>query len=315
MKCSSLISLSLLSFFHISFGQLNSKLITLNTIDTSDDTKEITITFTVPKKDFIYKDFITCSLYEPTVTLSSWKANKQSIGHYDPSFKETKQVFNETFSITMTAITKKYSSEPVYLYCSYYRHSEKNINHVLFTLSFPQPIQKNEFIDEDVLDTSMDNVHPKNIFPHITSIDDYFHTTLSIVHTFVMSLKTGYKQYIIVLIMLMIFLVSVSHFFKEQLQKQKHLSELIEVLFSLLIVWTTTYALAYLYIISTPLTTMIMAGSCALIAGFFYTKKSTKLQSGYLRTLCTFIGMFWTISALFLFFKALELADDQFHFL
>ncbi len=93
--------LLVLTFFTISLGQSNPRLITCTTIDTDHYTKEITVTFTVPKKDFIYKDFITFSVDDPTIILSSWKANKQSVAHYDSSFKEAKQVFNEDFSITM----------------------------------------------------------------------------------------------------------------------------------------------------------------------------------------------------------------------
>ena len=129
--------LLVLTFFTISLGQSNPRLITCTTIDTDHYTKEITITFTVPKKDFIYKDFITFSVDDPTIVLSSWKANKQSVAHYDSSFKEAKQVFNEDFSITMlAAATPKQPINSAYLYCSYYRRSEKKINHALFLLDF-----------------------------------------------------------------------------------------------------------------------------------------------------------------------------------
>ena len=63
------------------------------------------------------------------------------------------------------------------------------------------------------------------------------------------------------------------------------------------------------------LITMIMASICISYAGFFYIKKSTKLQSGKLRTFCTFIGMLCICSALFLSFKVLQYADEQFHLL
>ncbi len=116
---------------HISFGKLDSELMVFNTTDISDTVKEIVITFIIPEKDYIYKDFITCSVNEPTVTLSPWKASIQSINYYDASFKDTKQIFNENFSLTMIATTQKYDTEPVYLYCSYYRCSEKKINHIL----------------------------------------------------------------------------------------------------------------------------------------------------------------------------------------
>src|SRR5438046_10207362 len=130
--------LLLLIFFSIGFGKSNPELMLFNAKDIAPLTKEITITFMVEEKDFIYKDFITCSTHEPKLSLSSWKTDTQSINHYDPSFKETKQVFNETFSITMIATITEWISEPIHLYCSYYRKTDKKINDALFIFSFAQ---------------------------------------------------------------------------------------------------------------------------------------------------------------------------------
>ena len=89
--------LLLLTFFTTSLGQSAPKLIECNAVDINQYTKEITITFIVPEKDFI-----TCSISEPTTVLSPWHADKQSVAHYDSSFKDAKQIFNETFNMTMT---------------------------------------------------------------------------------------------------------------------------------------------------------------------------------------------------------------------
>ncbi len=109
-------------FFTISLGKSTPGLISFNTTDIDPQTKEITINFTISKKDFIYKDFITCSIDNPHITLSSWKANKPTVAHYDSSFKEAKQVFNEDFSIIITATAKQPLNDHIYFYCSYYRH-------------------------------------------------------------------------------------------------------------------------------------------------------------------------------------------------
>src|SRR5436190_6843811 len=93
--------LILLTFFTTSPGQTTPGLMTCTVIDKDPFTKEITINFVVPKKDFIYKDFITCSVDDPTITLSPWKANKPTIAHYDSSFKEAKQIFNEDFTVSI----------------------------------------------------------------------------------------------------------------------------------------------------------------------------------------------------------------------
>src|SRR5438105_1287428 len=115
-----------LSFFFICHTKPEQNLVTCHSIDKNSTTKEIIISFVVPQKDFIYKDFITCSVNEPSVMLSPWQANKQSVNYYDPSFNDTKHIFNEDFSISMKAtITKDdYCRNPIHLYCSYYRKTD-----------------------------------------------------------------------------------------------------------------------------------------------------------------------------------------------
>jgi len=280
--------------------------------NTSNDTQEITITFVLPENDFIYKDFITCSVHDPHVMLSPWKANKQSISHYDSSFKETKQVFNETFSITMSATTKQYG-KPVYLYCSYYRRSEKKINHALFQLFFTQPIETCIGIDDATVEPAV-NIIQKKAAPHASLIENYFFTLTSLAHHATTALPTNHKTYVFLLLLLMALLYFFPYYFREKLQGQQTLNELIEVLFSLVIALSTGYRLVYLYSVATPFITMVIGCSCTFFAGIFYIKKSTKLQSGFLRTLCTFMGMICLVITPLLLLKILQYGDELFQF-
>lgn len=311
----------LLTFFTISLGQSTPRLITCTTTDSDPYTKEITITFTIPKKDFIYKDFITCSIDDPAIHLSPWKPDKQSIAHYDSSFKEAKQIFNEHFTITMTAILRQAQDERkdnksrttcVHLYCSYYRKSEKKINHTLFPLLFTAPSQTPQDFNTAAMEIIENDTIPRTI-KKSTYLDDYIYTVISIAHTVITSVHTDHRKYFALLIFLIIVLLAFSYFFKKELATQIKIKELIKIIVSLLILMSITYLILCLYTISTPLITLIMACICALCAGFFYTKKSTELQSKRLRTFCTFVGILCICCALFLSFKIVQYTDEQFN--
>src|SRR5438309_1879586 len=315
--------LLLLTCFTISLGQSTPGLITCTTIDSDPYTKEITITFTIPKKDFIYKDFITCSIDDPAIHLSPWKADKQSVAHYNSSFKEAKQVFNENFTITMTAILRQAQDERVenksptnivHLYCSYYRKSEKKINHTLFPLLFTAPVQALQDYNVTAMDIIENNAINRTI-KKTTYLDDYIFKTVSIAHAVIKSLHTEHKKYFALLIFLIIVSLAFSYFFKKELATQIKTKELIKIIVSLLILMSITYLIVCLYAISTPLITLIMACFCSLCAGFFYIKKSTELQSARLRTLCTFIGILCICSVLLLSFKIVQHTDEQFNLL
>jgi hypothetical protein len=303
----------LLIFFTISLGKSIPGLITFNASDIDLQTKEITITFTVPKKDFIYKDFITCSVGNPNITLSPWKANKPTVAHYDSSFKEAKQIFNEDFNITLTVSTQTQTSlnNPTYLYCSYYRHTDKKINHAQFPLLFTAPQANiNEMIDTT---TAIEEYESIKIHKRTTLIDHYTVAALNIFHAITASLSTDHQKYFALLLFLFSVFVSFFYFFRQELRKQIRIKEALEIIISLFVMAITAYVLTCIYVISTPLLTMIMACACALCAGLFYIKKSTEVQSKNLRTFCTFLGIACICSALLLSFKALQYADTQFN--
>jgi hypothetical protein len=285
-----------------------------NTTEINDTVKEIVITFIIPEKDYIYKDFITCSVNEPTVTLSPWKASIQSINYYDASFKDTKQVFNENFSLTMIATTKKYDTEPVYLYCSYYRCSEKKINHILLPLFFFAPVCHDENVDDDI-SSSKNAVQQKAIYFYKSSVEDYFVSLIYAIKYTIALPQNNYKKYASMLVLMLCLLCMIMYFCKELLQRYVRCKELIEWIFSFLILVGIFYGLMYFYIISNPLVIFFIAFICTISAGFFYIQKSTSLHSGYLRTLSTCAGMLLICSAIFLLFKIVQHADNQFNVL
>jgi hypothetical protein len=305
----------LLMFFTISLGKSTPGLISFTTIDIDPHTKEITIAFTVPKKDFIYKDFITCSVDDPHITLSPWKANQPTVAHYDSSFKEAKQIFNQDFTILVPVFAKAMTDKSAYLYCSYYRHADKKINHVQFPLFFTAPrADINEMIDTTLAVT--EEYEPIQKARHKkTIVERYYVIALHIIYVILASLRTDHKKYFALLLFLLSVLIAFFYFFKEELQKQIRIKELLEIIISLLSMVITAYVLKYMSIISTPLLTMMTACICTLSAGFFYIQKSTKVQSKNLRTLCTFLGILCICSTLLLSFKALQFADQQFNLL
>lgn len=296
--------LCILMHFHISLGQ--SRLMSHSTTVINDQTQEINFTFTIPKDDCIYKDFITLSVYEPQVNLSQWKTDTLPTTQYDPLFKQTKQIFNEDFTLTVTATTQQSFINPVYIYCSYYRRSEKKINQTIIALNFTTNNLLQEQFNLINPELSTDEVYTKISTPHHSPIDDYFFTILWITHCIVQSLRINNKKYFLLLLMLICLLLTLSYLLAKQLKKHTLLEELIDVTTGILTIFVVAYALFYLSEVSSLFTTTSTAHCCALGIGLFYMKKSTKLQSGSLRTLCTIIGTLCIYSAIFLLFKTLQ---------
>ena len=297
-------------FFHISFGKTDPKLISFDAIDTSNNTKEKTITFTIPEKDFIYKDFISCSINEPGITLSPWKADKCSTDHYDPSFKETKPVFNETFSISMTATsTTQYYNEPIHLYCSYYRNADKKINHTLFPLAFTQPIDTHIQIQDAMIEESITKKQFYSIDQYHSFFDKWYYQCTIIMQNIITFFKTHYQKIFYFLIFLMSLLFFIAYFYHEQLKKHRSIYEWIETILSLTTIMVIIYLLMHAYVPSTAIMKTIIMNISVLssgITGIYYIKKSTNLQSGFLRTFCACLGNGFIYVAVYLGFKTLQ---------
>lgn len=124
--------LMLLTYFEIHTN------ITFSSSPLDDKTSQLTFSFKIPRGDFIYKDYINFSIDTPNVTLSDWEASINSISYYDPSFKETKQVFNKDVTLTINATQTNTTLINANIYLSYYQHSHKKIVQKLFPITFKQ---------------------------------------------------------------------------------------------------------------------------------------------------------------------------------
>jgi len=302
-------------FFNISFGKSDPKLMLFNTTNIDPTTKEITITFIVPEKDFIYKDFITCSTHEPTIKLSPWKADKESVNHYDPSFKETKQVFNETFSITLTATLEQWKPDAIYLYCSYYRKTDKKISDALFTFSFPQSLQTNIQIDGTIESVSTNNGKSSQYTHYRPSIVEHYYVKMNSLSHEIVAILSHYRTTCLSLFLMMMSLLFLFFYVhQENLRKYKKLYELLELIIFLVVFIVTSYGIWYLYDMDKPLSKLFASSIAALFlmtSGVFYIKKSTNVSLGFIRTFYTCIGMMCIIGMMLLLFKILQYADQH----
>ncbi len=299
----------LLSFFYVNLTHSQPRLMDFSVVDISDTTKELTITFIVPQKDYIYKDFITCSVNNPFVTITPWKANRETVNHYDLSFKETKQVFNETFSITIMATTTK-NPASAHLYCSYYRQAEKKINQAFFPFSFAEPMRDSTPSSETTLGELP--VTQKVMPSYGPFLHDYYCDLLSFIATCVVSLRINYKKYIAALFFLIIILFLLSHFAQQRLLRYRQLQEFIELSLALLITLGMMYVLIHSYTIDNALSILIISCISCCSAGLFYIQKSTKLITQSLRTLCSCIGIILITSSIIVAFKLLQCVDEKF---
>lgn len=299
--------------FSICLGKSDHHLIACNAKDIDSTTKEITISFVVPEKDFIYKDFITCSIHDPSVILSDWKANIPSTSYYDPGFNDTKHIFNEDFSISMTATKKDRCNDPVYIYCSYYRKMDNKLNDTFFTFSFAPPaVETNiQVYDADIAVAPQENSTAQQ---HMHIFSQHYFTISVIMHDIIAFFAIHHAKCFYLFIILTALFLLLFSLYQERLQKRKKFYEIVEMIISLCAIACIACSLVYLYAINKPMSRLIATSLSVIfsaIIGVFYIKKSTKVSLGSLRTLYTCLGMLCIITVLLLMFKTIQHVDVQ----
>lgn len=105
----------------------------------SPNKQKIDCSITLKPKDFIYKDNINFSVDHPDIKLSDWHVSTDAVAYYDPTFKNTKKIFNKNFTITLHATRIGTEVNDAHLYFTYYQHSQKKITQKLFPLTFDAP--------------------------------------------------------------------------------------------------------------------------------------------------------------------------------
>lgn len=107
------------------------------TIDPIDEqTHSISITFDIQSPDFLYDEFIAFSADNPAITLSKWRASQQPQSHYDTTFKETKKMYTQPVTLSLTAHTESAKDLDANILFSYYLHANKKIVQMQMPVSF-----------------------------------------------------------------------------------------------------------------------------------------------------------------------------------
>ncbi len=162
-----------------------------------DKTSQLSFSFKIPRGDFIYKDYIDLSIDTPNVTLSDWETSINSISYYDPSFKETKQIFNKNITLTINATRTNITPIDANIYLSYYQHSHKKIVQKLFPVTFKQK----ETITPSVPENT--NVMEENkMAPHIINKKNVTETSwTNYASTIIKTAQSIWVQIILVLLL------------------------------------------------------------------------------------------------------------------
>jgi thiol:disulfide interchange protein DsbD len=161
-----------------------------------DQTTQIKLFFELDQHEILYKDSLQFSVDSPSISLSDWHATIPAINRYDESLRETKAVFNESFSLILFALkhneTEKHDS---YLYLTYQLANQDNPQQEVFQLYKSEPTQqKTAELDEDKvpgkLNQSENSPLKKQHAQHssTTSWYDYFAETIKKTDSFALRL-------------------------------------------------------------------------------------------------------------------------------
>lgn len=124
------------SLFLLFFTTVNTT-VSIEQTSINPTTNTLSIHFDVPQGDFLYKEYLNFSVDNPNVTLSKWQADKESVERYSPTFKETKQVFDQSVALTLhVEKTDDKTIDNAHVHMSYYQACDKKINEKIIPITF-----------------------------------------------------------------------------------------------------------------------------------------------------------------------------------
>jgi len=102
----------------------------------NDVTQNIFLRIELKPNDFVLKESIDISVDHPDITLSEWKVNVEPVSQYEPTLKDTKELFTKNFTISLCATSKKpfAQTKKPHLYLSYYSGAKKRTVQEIFPL-------------------------------------------------------------------------------------------------------------------------------------------------------------------------------------
>lgn len=289
-------------FFYLCFiiSYLKSQSITYTVKDIDNNTKEISINFIVPEKDFIYKDFITVSACEPGVSLTPYKTNILPLSYYDAEFADTRYIFNENFSLTMI-VTIQNPIKTMHIYCGYYRHTEKRFNYILLSIDFIN----NEADSTAETSSELYTTIKRRVSFLNSPLDDYFSFCMKYMeHLFIFLKRHSVFIFIFLLFIFLLFSL-LFHCASETLHTKKTLYELFIFFYSLVCFLIFFYIVLYFFKTQTLLKFGILAGA-SFGMGLFYIKRNTDAVSEFVQVVSVIIGISCISIGVVLLFKTTQ---------
>jgi thiol:disulfide interchange protein DsbD len=100
-------------------------------------TLNVTLTFDLEPKEFVYHDSLLFSVDNPDIALSAYKTTNQPIEKYDEKSKKTKKVFEGSFTLEITASSAKALSHDSNLHAMYFLNTDGKLTHQVYPLPWP----------------------------------------------------------------------------------------------------------------------------------------------------------------------------------
>ena len=161
----------------------------------SDKVYEISISFDAQEGKGIYQDSLEVSINSPQIKLGPWNSSIEPTLKYDPTFKTSKQIFTQPFSITLQTQAEPDFPDSATLFITYYRQAAQRINQDMFELNFPQKATPSTTPQESITTSLEEDPIPKSAQPQTVSwaacVQNKLQSTDSILVRILLSLFLG----------------------------------------------------------------------------------------------------------------------------
>ncbi|MDP3889039.1 MAG: hypothetical protein Q8Q25_00655 [bacterium] len=140
---------------------------------------QLSLSFDVPRGDFIYQDYLSISTDSPNITLSTGEVSIQPVARYDPASKQTKKMYHQPFVVTVTAQLNQPTVLDAHLYVTCYQHSRKKITPHIFPLIFEHEQPIISMIDTQPIEKTLphySNTPNPTLWQTYLDIGEYIHT-------------------------------------------------------------------------------------------------------------------------------------------
>jgi len=98
----------------------------------------VSLEIDVPSGDFLYEDYLTITVDNPSIIIHKNVNNARIVPHFDPAFNETKKAFDQNVNLTLELSADFNEIHDAHLHVSYYLKSNNKIVTEVIPLNFIQ---------------------------------------------------------------------------------------------------------------------------------------------------------------------------------